>query len=414
MIDYIGRKCPFCENPIEESEEIVICNKCKTVHHLVCWNANRGCTTYSCDGNMIYLDGKEIPEELNDSSEISNSSTSVESEPEKTKHCPECNELVSDLDVVCFNCGYPLIDDDVEFKINKKTAKKQLQTERKKNRGYFLIPATIILLFLAFVTGYYYYHYYSAILFANNHQFSIALKKVDKMPAIRLLDEDLVTYINSGILIEEGKYKEAALAFISMGDYRNSRNIAKECSLIYANELDQNQQYEAELEWIKSMQDEGLTYPNYMVPIIEWRIKNGNKEFSVIEDIPEEKSYLSNMNFEVGYMYHYDTISNPSTIYIVLDYNNQEFLAFEVLDDTSEVYYISYGLITGSLDDLLILTVLYDFVDGEYYNIYMKPANKSIDYTDYTNVLVSTDYFNLDNGANYSIVYWGQFKEYLP
>ena len=49
---------------------------------------------------------KFIRDELNDSSEISNSSTSVESEPEKTKHCPECNELVSDLDVVCFNCGY--------------------------------------------------------------------------------------------------------------------------------------------------------------------------------------------------------------------------------------------------------------------------------------------------------------------
>ena len=61
-MDYIGKKCPFCENIIEENEDIVICGKCKTPHHKVCWKANHGCTTYSCDGRMLTPRDLEEPE----------------------------------------------------------------------------------------------------------------------------------------------------------------------------------------------------------------------------------------------------------------------------------------------------------------------------------------------------------------
>jgi len=61
-MDFIGQKCPFCENIIEENEDIVICGRCKTPHHRDCWKANHGCTTYSCYGEMLTPRDFEEPE----------------------------------------------------------------------------------------------------------------------------------------------------------------------------------------------------------------------------------------------------------------------------------------------------------------------------------------------------------------
>lgn len=59
---FVGKKCPFCENFIEENEDIVICSRCKTPHHRDCWKANHGCMTYSCYGEMLTPQDFEEPE----------------------------------------------------------------------------------------------------------------------------------------------------------------------------------------------------------------------------------------------------------------------------------------------------------------------------------------------------------------
>ncbi len=45
-----GLICPFCQNSFEREEDIVICSVCKTPHHIDCWKANDGCTSYGCKG----------------------------------------------------------------------------------------------------------------------------------------------------------------------------------------------------------------------------------------------------------------------------------------------------------------------------------------------------------------------------
>lgn len=46
-------KCPFCQNPLDEHEEVRICNICKTPHHKECWEANGGCTTLGCRNTPV-------------------------------------------------------------------------------------------------------------------------------------------------------------------------------------------------------------------------------------------------------------------------------------------------------------------------------------------------------------------------
>lgn len=61
-MNFVGEICPFCENLIEKTDDIVICSKCNKPHHKVCWNANHGCTTYLCYGTMLTPKDFEEPE----------------------------------------------------------------------------------------------------------------------------------------------------------------------------------------------------------------------------------------------------------------------------------------------------------------------------------------------------------------
>lgn len=47
---YIGKTCPYCKTPFKQEDTIVVCNSCFMPHHLACWQANEGCTTYGCTG----------------------------------------------------------------------------------------------------------------------------------------------------------------------------------------------------------------------------------------------------------------------------------------------------------------------------------------------------------------------------
>ena len=41
--------CPYCKNHFLSTEFVILCDKCKSVHHLDCWNANSGCGIFGCD-----------------------------------------------------------------------------------------------------------------------------------------------------------------------------------------------------------------------------------------------------------------------------------------------------------------------------------------------------------------------------
>jgi RING finger family protein len=41
--------CPYCKNHFQPSDLVMLCDKCKSVHHLDCWNANSGCGIFGCE-----------------------------------------------------------------------------------------------------------------------------------------------------------------------------------------------------------------------------------------------------------------------------------------------------------------------------------------------------------------------------
>ncbi len=45
-----GKTCSFCQFPIKQDSEVVVCSACKIPHHRECWQENGGCTTFGHQG----------------------------------------------------------------------------------------------------------------------------------------------------------------------------------------------------------------------------------------------------------------------------------------------------------------------------------------------------------------------------
>ncbi len=44
----IDKTCPYCQSPIDQSDQTTVCSHCMIPHHAECWLENGGCTTYGC------------------------------------------------------------------------------------------------------------------------------------------------------------------------------------------------------------------------------------------------------------------------------------------------------------------------------------------------------------------------------
>jgi Prokaryotic RING finger family 1/TM2 domain len=40
--------CPYCQGPISDTEESIVCSGCETPHHKDCYEENNGCTVFGC------------------------------------------------------------------------------------------------------------------------------------------------------------------------------------------------------------------------------------------------------------------------------------------------------------------------------------------------------------------------------
>jgi len=46
--------CPYCRSDINESDQIVTCQECRTAHHAECWNEIDGCAVFGCSGKTVF------------------------------------------------------------------------------------------------------------------------------------------------------------------------------------------------------------------------------------------------------------------------------------------------------------------------------------------------------------------------
>src|SRR5689334_14984670 len=45
-----GLVCPYCKNTVLMEEHLVSCTDCKTLHHWECWNSEKHCSVFGCEG----------------------------------------------------------------------------------------------------------------------------------------------------------------------------------------------------------------------------------------------------------------------------------------------------------------------------------------------------------------------------
>lgn len=46
----VALRCPYCHCGIDPRDEIIRCNKCRTIHHISCWFENQHCSIFACTG----------------------------------------------------------------------------------------------------------------------------------------------------------------------------------------------------------------------------------------------------------------------------------------------------------------------------------------------------------------------------
>ena len=88
---YVGKICPYCKTPFKQDDTIVVCNSCMMPHHLSCWQANEGCTTYGCNGLIDFIINQE---NATKQASAQTESAPRQSEPGKTSGEPGKFEVI--------------------------------------------------------------------------------------------------------------------------------------------------------------------------------------------------------------------------------------------------------------------------------------------------------------------------------
>jgi len=53
---HIGKTCPYCQFPIKQDSQVVVCAECRIPHHRECWQENGGCTTFGHQGLRLEVE----------------------------------------------------------------------------------------------------------------------------------------------------------------------------------------------------------------------------------------------------------------------------------------------------------------------------------------------------------------------
>lgn len=95
-MDYKGIKCPVCEKPFSEDDDIVVCPKCGAPYHRDCYNEKGECIFTELHESGEAWTPPEAPQAPDVTNEI------------KDKECPNCGVLNAHSAMFCNICGTSL------------------------------------------------------------------------------------------------------------------------------------------------------------------------------------------------------------------------------------------------------------------------------------------------------------------
>ncbi len=94
---FTGKTCPFCQFPIKQDSETVLCTSCKIPHHRECWEENGGCTTFGCRGlssgqaSSSYRNSDILEIELDHPEQLSTSNGALGGKPGVLRSDEKCS-----------------------------------------------------------------------------------------------------------------------------------------------------------------------------------------------------------------------------------------------------------------------------------------------------------------------------------
>lgn len=97
MLDYTGVKCPICEVPFKQDDDIVVCPECGAPYHRECYHKTDKCIFDDLHAEGNEWQPPEPPKAPDVSSEI------------KDKECPVCGTLNAQSSLFCTRCGTSLL-----------------------------------------------------------------------------------------------------------------------------------------------------------------------------------------------------------------------------------------------------------------------------------------------------------------
>lgn len=124
MFHFSGCKCPICQQPFHEDDDIVVCPECGAPYHRDCYKEQGGCVF--ADRHAPDFEWKPVPAQKTPSEPVSAESTestnpepnfadvsedSAQSDqqgPVQERHCPRCGAMNPDSALFCEACGAPL------------------------------------------------------------------------------------------------------------------------------------------------------------------------------------------------------------------------------------------------------------------------------------------------------------------
>lgn len=103
MSNYTGCKCPVCQQPFTETDDIVVCPECGAPYHRACYHKQGGCVYESKHGTGF--EWKPDPA-ASQAAEAGRADSTRYSDPQLA--CPVCGAPNPATGLFCENCGAPL------------------------------------------------------------------------------------------------------------------------------------------------------------------------------------------------------------------------------------------------------------------------------------------------------------------
>lgn len=100
---YIGKTCPYCQFPLKEQEQLVQCSTCRMPHHQECWQENRGCTTFGCQGTPVRPGNELLATNQDGPLDLTTMSITT------ARFCTKCGQRNTTDGIFCSRCGNSML-----------------------------------------------------------------------------------------------------------------------------------------------------------------------------------------------------------------------------------------------------------------------------------------------------------------